>query len=268
MNEKNYDYLKNQIKFSGFGEDLDGQLKEQITSQSPAFTLRHQTKFGQDDLSSTLYFSKSKESDLYFFNKFDIEVKKPDQAEALKQTYYIGKENNLTLKERYNQLEGRAVFKEFNRLEQVGTGNDAKWQATDQTYKAWVELNFKNTDDQGNFLSRKLFWDHEKALDKFPIKELADNYERSRLMASLEKGNIQRATVTVNGQDLKVNLMANPQVKNFIFFDANMQKLDIKPTEQQKEGQKQDQKQAQQQSQALEKETGQKEGRKNKIKVS
>src|SRR4051812_12296131 len=159
MNEKNYDYLKNQIKFSGFGEELDSQLKEQIGKQAPQFQLQHQTKFGQDDVNATLHFSRSKESDLYFFNKFDLEIKKPGQEASLKQSYYIGKENNLTLKERFNQLEGRAVFKEFNRLEQVGTGTDAKWQATDQTYKAWVELNFKNTDDQGNFLSRKLFWD-------------------------------------------------------------------------------------------------------------
>lgn len=245
INEKNYDYLKNQIKFSGFGEELNAALKEHMEKKDPEFHLRHQAKFGNDEVNSTLHFSRSRESDLYFFNKYDLEIKKPGQEESLKQTYYMGKENNLTLKERYNMLEGRAVFKEYNRLEMVGAGPDARWQATDQTYKAWTELNFKNTDDQGNFLPRKMFWEHEKSLDRFPIKELADNYERSRLLTSLEKGNVQRVTVTIDGQDTKVNLSANPQLKTFTFHDANMKKLDIKPVQQQKEGQEQKAGQAQ-----------------------
>ncbi|MDT3402326.1 hypothetical protein [Mucilaginibacter terrae] len=265
MNEKNYDYLKNQIKFSGFGEELGNQLKEKIGEQAAAFSLQHQTRFGQDDVRSTLHFSRSKESDLYFFNKYDVEIQKTGQEQVLKQTYYVGKENNLTLKERYNQLDGRAVFKEFNRLEQVGTGQDAKWQATDQTYKAWVELNFKNTDDQGNFLSRKLFWDHEKALDRFPIKELADNYERSRLLASLEKGNVQRATATIDGQDIKVHIAANPQLKSFNFFDANLQKLEVKPVQQEKEQQQQAERKSETVKQA---ENEQKQGRKKQVKIS
>jgi hypothetical protein len=269
MNEKNYDYLKNQIKFSGFGEELHGQLKDQIQKQTPEFSLQHATKFGQDDVTSTLHFSRSKESDLYFFNKFEVDVKKPGQEASLKQTYYVGKENNLTLKERYNLLEGRAVFKEFNRLEQVGTSQDAKWQATDQTYKAWTELNFKNTDNQGNFLPRKLFWEHEKTIDRFPIKELADNYERSRLLASLEKGNVQRATVTINGQDIKVNLSASPQLKTFNFFDANMQKLEVKLVQQEKQGEQKDQKKSEKQAESVQQnETGKKQGRKNQVKVS
>jgi len=268
MNVKNFDYLKNQIKFLGFGEGLESQLKEQIGKQAPEFKLEHQTKYGQDEVNSNLHFSRSKESDLYFFNKFDVAIKKIAGEQPLKQSYYIGKENNLTLKERYNQLEGRAVFKEFNRLEQTGTGPDAKWQATDQTYKAWVELNFKNTDDQGNFLSRKLFWDHEKALDRFPVKELADNYERSRLLASLEKGNVQRATVTVDGQDVKVNIAANPQMKTFNFYDANMQRLDLKPAEQLKEGQQQVQKKEQKQAETVKPAAETKQGRRNTVKVS
>ena len=71
MNEKNFDDLKNPIKFSGFGEELSAPLREQIQNQSPAFSLEHLTKFGQDDVTSKLYFTRSKESDLYFFNKYE-----------------------------------------------------------------------------------------------------------------------------------------------------------------------------------------------------
>jgi hypothetical protein len=229
MNEKNYSYLKNQVKFMGFGEGMDKELSEMIQSQQPAFKLEHQAKFGQDDVSSTLHFQKSKESDMYFFNSFEMAVKQAKAEDVLKQTYYIGKENNLTLKEHYNMIDGRAVFKEFNKLEQVGEGENVKFKATDETYKAWTQLNFKQTDENGNFLSRKLFgFDLEKTLAKYPIKDLEDNYDKSRLIASLEKGNVQKATLTADGQDQKVLIAANPIDKSIKFYDSNMQRLDVK----------------------------------------
>ncbi|HAL81273.1 MAG TPA: hypothetical protein DCO83_02750 [Mucilaginibacter sp.] len=229
MNEKNYGYLKNQVKFMGFGEGMDKELGEMIQSQQPAFKLEHQIKFGQDDVSSTLHFQKSKESEMYFFNSFEMGVKQAKAEDVLKQTYYIGKENNLTLKEHYNMIDGRAVFKEFNKLEQVGEGENVKFKATDETYKAWTQLNFKQTDENGNFLPRKLFgFDLEKTLAKYPIKDLEDNYDKSRLIASLEKGNVQKATLIADGKDQKVLIAANPIDKSIKFYDSNMQRLDVK----------------------------------------
>lgn len=244
MNEKNYDYLKNQVKFMGFGEALEKEMGEKIGQQPANFSLEHKTKFGQDSVNTTLNFQKSKESEMYFFNSFDMAVKPANSEQALRQTYYVGKENNLTLKERYNMLEGRSVFKEFNKLEQVGEGDAAKFKATDETYQAWTQLNFKQTDENGNFLQRKLFgFDLEKTLAKYPVKELEDNYEKNRLIASLEKGNRQSATITVNGAEQKVSIEANPIDKGLKFYDSNMQRLDVKQNETQKQEQGQRQSQ-------------------------
>jgi len=236
MNEKNYDYLKNQVKFLGFGEGLEKELGEMIQAQQPAFQLEHQTKFGQDDVASTLHFQKSKESDLYFFNSFDMAYKPTGHDDRLQQTYYVGRENNLTLKEHFNMLEGRAVFKEFNKLEQVEQDGKMRFKATDETYKAWTQLNFKQTDDNGNFLARKLFgFDLEKTLAKYPVKELEDNYDKSRLIASLEKGNLQKATLTEDGKEQKVLIAANPIDKGLKFYDSNMQRLEVKQVQAQKQ---------------------------------
>jgi hypothetical protein len=232
MNEKNYDYLRNQVKFMGFGEGLDKQLSESVQGQQATFKLEHQTKFGQDEVSSTLHFGRSKESELYFFNRFDMSVKQAGTEELLKQTYFVGRENNLTLKERYNMIDGRAVFKEFNKLEQVGEGEHLKFKATDETYKAWTQLNFRQTDENGNFLQRKIFgFDLENTLGKYPIKELEDEYDKSRLIASLEKGNRQMATITSDGRDQKVSIEANPSRKTINFYDSNMQRLEVKLTQ-------------------------------------
>src|SRR3954470_18111682 len=117
INTQNYEYLKNQVKFLGFGENLDDVLKEKLNSGDETFTIPHQTKFGQDEVSSILHFSKSRESDRYFFNSFDLTLKQPGKEGVLTQSYYVGRENTYTLKERYNMLDSRAVFKELNKLE-------------------------------------------------------------------------------------------------------------------------------------------------------
>lgn len=237
INMKNYDYLRNQVKFLGFGENLDNVLKEKIQAGEETFTIPHQIKFGQDEVTSTLHFSKSRESEMYFFNAFDLELKQPGKENALTQSYYVGKENNYTLKERYNMLDSRAVFKELNKLEETEGGEGKKLVASDQTYKSWKDLDFKQTDKYGNFLPKTMFWDHIKVLEKYPIKELETPYDKSRLVASLEKGNLTPMTLIKDGKEIKGTMAANPRQDRFDFYDSNNQRLEVKQTE--KQGQKQ-----------------------------
>ncbi|WP_183562922.1 hypothetical protein [Mucilaginibacter sp. SP1R1] len=239
INMKNYDYLKNQVKFLGFGENLDNGIKDSIKAGGETFTLPHQTKFDQDEVSSTLHFSKSKESDLYFFNGFDLALKQPGK-EVLTQSYFVGKENNYTLKERYNMLDSRAVFKELNKLQEVGEGDKKKLVASEQTYKSWKDLDFKQTDKYGNFLPKTMFWDHTKALEKYPIKELETPYDKIRLIASLEKGNLTKVTLIKDSEEIKATMIANPRQDRFDFYDAGNQRLEVKQTEKQ-QAQKQEQ---------------------------
>ena len=75
MNEKNYDYLKNQLKYTGFGEGLQNELKEKMEKQTPEFTIYHQQDFGKDNTSTSLQFKKSEASDMYFFNRYNLVVR-------------------------------------------------------------------------------------------------------------------------------------------------------------------------------------------------
>jgi hypothetical protein len=70
MNEKNFEYLRDQVKYSGFGEGLENQLKENIKRQPPEFTLQHQATFGKDEVNSALHFKRSATTDMYFFNSY------------------------------------------------------------------------------------------------------------------------------------------------------------------------------------------------------
>ena len=53
MNEKNFDYLKDQVKFTGFGDASENDLKEKMQKQSTEFQIYHNTKFGNDTAVAT-----------------------------------------------------------------------------------------------------------------------------------------------------------------------------------------------------------------------
>lgn len=213
MNEKNYDFLSNQLKFTGFGEDLKGQLYSKMAEQQPEFVLTHQKNFGDDSTVVTLQFRKSDESDMYFFNRYNLMLKneqKPD--DVLKQTFYIShKEDNITLKEAYNLMCGRAVYKELSNKE-------------GEKYNAWVQLDFKETDKNGNCklhpYTDNYGYDLQKALNAHEIKEMADPEQKEKLIQSLERGNKQTVTMVINGEDRKLAIEAVPKFKAINIYDT------------------------------------------------
>jgi hypothetical protein len=241
LNQKNHDYLKNQLLYTGFGDGLNEPLKAKMLEGATEFTLPHSKKFGQDEATSTLHFSKSDKSDMYFFNKFDLSLKQAGKDDALTQTYLIGEKHNYTLQERYNLLEGRAVYKEQPKMEKVIVEGKERMRPNGETYTGWKDLNFKETDTHGNFLPKTMFWDHQKELTTYPIKEMAEPYDRNRLLASLEKGNLVKVTIQKDGEEIKGLVAANPRQQRIDFYDANGQKLEVAKVE--KVAQTQEQKQ-------------------------
>ena len=75
MNEQNLDFLIRQIKFTGFGESHDKDLKAKMETGVSDFTLMHGQEFGKDSAAATLHFRKAEATDLYYFNRFDMLVK-------------------------------------------------------------------------------------------------------------------------------------------------------------------------------------------------
>jgi hypothetical protein len=251
MNEKNFDYLKDQVKYTGFGEALEGELRQNIEQQQPAFSLKHDAFYGDDRVSAELNFKKSEQTDLYFFNSYKVQLQKEDDPESLEQTFYINKGSNITLKEAYNLMEGRAVNKDLTSKE-------------GEVYNSWVQLDFKDTDSNGNFrlnhYHENYGYNLESALSKHPIKELDNNSHKEDLMNSLKKGNLQSATFIKDGQEVKQYIEANPQFKTLNVYDANRQRLDVKQGKDQQQSQEKGQNQNQKQSAKQQEKAGDDEG--------
>ncbi len=215
MNEKNYEYLTDQLLRTGFGDTLNEELRKNIEQKNAEFTLSHQANYGTDNVKATLHFKRSDESDMVFFNKYDLELKKENQ-DVQRQTFYPNK--SITLKEGYNLLDGRAVHKTLTNKE-------------GEKYQAWLQLDFKDSTDSGNFRMKQYHhnygFDLEQTLSKYPIKELQNEQYKEKLIRSLERGNLQSATFIRNGKEEKIFLTPNVAFKALSAFDDKMQKVSL-----------------------------------------
>jgi hypothetical protein len=133
-------------------------------------------------------------------------------------------------------MEGRSVNKDLTNKE-------------GQVYNAWVQMDFKQSDDKGNFKLKQYHqnygYDLEAALSKHSIKELDTPKFKTSLMDSLKKGNLQSATFKNEGAEQKQYIEANPQYKTINIYDNAMQRLDNRQgkSEKQAESEKQTAKQ-------------------------
>lgn len=228
MNEKNVEYLKDQLKYNGFGDAMENVLRENITKNNQEFKVDHELKYGNDIASTTLNFKKSDQSDLYFFNSYDIKLQKERQSEALSQTFYINKDNNITAKEAYNLMEGRAVNKDLKNKD-------------GEIYNAWIKMDFKgNADEKGNFklnhYHQNYGYDLEASLGKHSIKELETPKFKDDLINSLKKGNIQSVTFVIGGVEKKQFVEANPHFKTINVYDSAMQRINNRESKDEKKG--------------------------------
>jgi hypothetical protein len=216
MNQKNFDYLKDGLKYLGFGEGLNNKLAEELASGKTEFQINTVNEYGRDKVNYKLDFRKSDQSDMYFFNRYNATFKPEGDSPEKAQTFYIKKNSGITAKEAYNLLNGRAVNKDLTNAE-------------GQPYNAWLQIDFAQKDDNGNHKFKMIHqaygYDLEKELAKHPIKELNEPVTKERLMQSLERGNLHQVTFTEADKEEKMFIEANPQFKTLNVYDDRLKKV-------------------------------------------
>jgi hypothetical protein len=215
MNEENFRYLKDNIKYMGFGESLNESLQANIAEGKPGFSLSLAMDINRKVFQVDLHFRKSENSDMYFFNSYNASLQRSN-GDKVDQTFYLSKGKGVTAKEAYNLLEGRSVYKEL-------TTKDG------QQYNAWIQLDFANRDKNNNHEIRQFHenygYDIKAAAAKFSIVELNDPEREKSLLQSLQKGNIQSVSIEKNGAVSKVFMEANPQYKTLTVYDGQMKRM-------------------------------------------
>lgn len=216
MNAKNLEFLKEGIKYLGFGEGLNNKLTEEIGYGKDNFQLRTENQYGKDKVNYTLDFSKSDKSDMYFFNKYSATLQ-GERAELDKyQTFFIKKNSGVTAKEAYNLLNGRSVNKDL-------TNQDG------EKYNAWLQIDWNQKDNNGNHKFKMIHeaygFNLQDTLKKHPIKELKDQTASDRLTQSLQRGNLHQVTFLKGDKEEKMFIEANPQFKSINVYDSSLKKV-------------------------------------------
>ena len=216
MNAKNLEFLKEGIKYLGFGEGLNNKLTEELNSGKNGFQLHTENQYGKDKVNYVLDFSKSDKSDMYFFNKYFANLHGQKEGEEKSQTFFIKKNSGVTAKEAYNLLNGRSVNKDLTNQE-------------GEKYNAWLQIDWNQKDNNGNHKFKMIHeaygFNLEKVLEKYPIKELNDQTSKDRLMQSLERGNVHQVSFVKGDKEEKMFIEANPQFKSLNVYDSNMKKV-------------------------------------------
>lgn len=219
MNIKNFEFLRDGLRYMGFGDKLNNELEIKLKEQPDEFKLNlvgEFTKNGVNDkVNYTLDFKKSDQTDMFFFNRYQATLKNENPELERSQTFYVTKNSGITAKEAYNLLSGRAVNKDLSTKE-------------GQPYNAWLQLDFQEKDKNDNYKVKQYHagygYDLEMTVAKYPIREQVEPDQKASLLKSLEKGNMTQVTFVKEGRDEKMFVTANPQFKTLDLYDSQMQK--------------------------------------------
>jgi hypothetical protein len=219
MKENNLEFLKKNLLYTGFPDSLHTELEKNLKEGKPEFKLAHRFLFNDQKMDTTLHFRKGDKSDLYFFNRYEAHLyDRKDPAYDRQQTFHMTRGNEVTGKEAFNLLSGRAVNKDLVNKE-------------GEEYNAWVQLDFSKVENNGNYAIRRFTpkwgFDLGQSLDALHVKELLSEETKANLIRSLEKGNLQAAHTEHNGKEHTIFLQANPRERTLDIFDSRMKPLDL-----------------------------------------
>lgn len=203
MTPENLAFLHDTLKFLGFGENttLNEALEEQIGQGAPSFELETDVCFEAESImSAKLYFKRGKEQfiERYFLGKYEAHLHYPDKPEKdLKKMFYIEKNRfGVTFKQAFNLFQGRYVQRKI--VDQNGDKHD--W---------WCHLEPRLATTDGDLFLRliKRQFDLEKALDKYPIRELGIPDVKDRICRSLRRGNLHQVTFVYESGKVESRLL-------------------------------------------------------------
>ena len=202
MNEQNLDYLKNNIKYLGFGDKLSSELEKNLREGKPEFELNTSNIFYPSTLESTLHFRKSDTTDMYFLNKYDAKLQALGKEDR-EQTFHLDRGRGITAKEAFNLLEGRSAFKELTNKEGA-------------TYQSWLRLHFEQNDERGNSEVNQYHENYgynlEAAVQNLRLGEMNEQ-QGAFLLKSLQKGNIEGLSLMDGDTEKTFYIAANPKFK-------------------------------------------------------
>ena len=219
-------YLKDQLKYLGFGEDekLHKDLEKGMNSKKQQFEIKTTSDktLPGNKADFTLHYNKTEKGGI-FLNSYDANLIN-DKGDSVSQNFRVSREDSFTAKETINLLEGRSVKIEFDNPK------------TKEREPAFVKLNFEEEKNQyGNYNFQTFYKNY--GVDTVKIVEnsnlIFDKPEyRENTIKSLEKGNVVKVKFEQDGNVIEGKAVLNPQYKNLSLYDNDMNRINTnKPLE-------------------------------------
>ena len=220
------EYLKNQMKYLGFGEGekLHKDLEKGIKSKNQQFEIKTTSDkaLPENKVDFTLKFNKT-DSGGIFLNSYNAKLTN-EKNEEISHNFPVNRENTFTAKEAINLLEGRSVKIEFRNPK------------SDQQETAFVQFNFDEPKtEKGNYLFQNFYKNYGVETDKIVEKSnlIFDKPEyKENTIKSLEKGNIVKVKFEKDDEVIEGKAILNPQNRNLKLYDSDMNRINTnKPLE-------------------------------------
>lgn len=220
------EYLKNQMKYLGFGEGekLHKDLEKGIKSKNQQFEIKTTSDkaLPGNKADFILKFNKT-DSGGIFLNSYNAKLTN-EKNEEISHNFPVNRENTFTAKEAINLLEGRSVKIEFHNPK------------SDQQETAFVQFNFDEPKtEKGNYLFQNFYKNYGVETDKIVEKSnlIFDKPEyKENTIKSLEKGNIVKVKFEQDDKIIEGKAILNPQNRNLKLYDSDMNRINTnKPLE-------------------------------------
>ena len=219
-------YLKNQVKYLGLGEDtkLHKDLENAILSPKDKVTVRAEYNYPDrlmkgNTATFDLNLTKTEQGSV-FLNSYRANLTTKN-GEERSQTFKVQKENSITAKEAINLLEGRSVKIDHDVVDKE-TGELSHTES-------FIKLNMKEPKtDYGNYKYEWYNKNYGVDVDSIMQKSnliFANDIERERTKKHLEKGNITQVTFQYENRQVQGFAVLNPQWKNLNLYDSAMNRV-------------------------------------------
>ncbi|GAA0881831.1 hypothetical protein GCM10009120_04270 [Sphingobacterium siyangense subsp. cladoniae] len=238
MNENNVEYLKKTLENLGFGTKLNEVLETAIRREMPTFSLGIRTQMRPaeskdlgsertENLNFKINFNRSKDSDMYFLNDYQVTLTKKNDPTVREQTFDLARDHRITALQAYKLLSGLALEKEV--FLKTNTGEMEQGNPQPQKTPVWLKLNLDVTDAYGNHPLRvfrpEYDYDLVKTLAKFPIKDIESPDKLQNVLNTLRAGNYYHTDLMIGKKAVPVSIAANPQMKTLDIYDKNMNEI-------------------------------------------
>jgi len=232
MDAKYVDNLVNKVKFAGFGDTFENEIRERIANNEGSFDLHYQPNFKHSTVAVAHIKKDEKTNDDYFFNNYDVVVKK-EGMDPVKQTVFTENplkdtegqwaNSTITLKEAYNMMDldakgqGRSVLKDF--VDKESGVRSA----------SWLRFDFTRKTPGGNYpVVKRDSFELDTVLKNSKIENMDDPHIRRGLIDKLAKGN----EVNVREGGVIKGIVVNPQFAKIQLVPA----FNLNPSNSQKQG--------------------------------